>query len=110
MRLSDRAARFFATSALAARVYVGYKAITVAEKRLGLKDADERRSRPHTASARRLYDLAIRWHGLLIKFGQIVGSRPDLIPDDYIAVLSPLQDPGPPRPFAAIQRPIEPQP
>ena len=57
MRLSDRAARFFATSALAARVYLGYKAITVAEKRLGLKDADERRSRHHTDSARRLYDV-----------------------------------------------------
>src|SRR3989454_1161827 len=110
MRLSDRAARFFATSALAARVYLGYKAITLAEKQLGLKDANERRSLHHTDSARRLYDLAIRRQGLLIKFGQIVGSRPDLIPDEYIAVLSRLQDRVPPRPFAIIKRRIERQP
>src|SRR5438093_1746268 len=110
MRLSDRAARFFATSALAARVYLGYKAITLAEKRLGLKDPDQRRSRHHTDSARRLYGLAIRRQGLLIKFGQIVGSRPDLIPDEYIAVLSRLQDRVPPRPFGVIKRRIERQP
>ena len=110
MRMTDRASRFFATSALAARVYLGYKAIALAEKRLGLKDAVERRSRHHTASARRLYDLAVRRQGLLIKFGQIVGSRPDLIPDEYIAVLSRLQDRVPPRPFAVIKRRIERQP
>src|SRR5438034_1246539 len=110
MRPSDRATRFFATSALAARVYLGYKAITLAEKRLGLKDPDQRRSRHHTDSARRLYGLAIRRQGLLIKFGQIVGSRPDLIPDEYIAVLSRLQDRVPPRPFGVIKRRIERQP
>jgi len=107
MRTEDRLARFVGTTALAARVYLGYKAITLAEKRLRIKDAAERRSRHHTASARDLYDLAIRRQGLLIKFGQIVGSRPDLIPDEYIAVLSRLQDQVPPRPFAVIKRRIE---
>ena len=43
MRLSDRAARFFATSGLAARVYLGYKAITLAEKQLGLKLQKDKR-------------------------------------------------------------------
>jgi predicted unusual protein kinase regulating ubiquinone biosynthesis (AarF/ABC1/UbiB family) len=88
-------------------VYLGYKAITVAEKRLGIKDAAERRSRHHTDSARRLYELAIRRQGLLIKFGQIIGSRPDLVPDEYIGVLSRLQDQVPPRPFGVIKRRIE---
>src|SRR6266540_628021 len=110
MRTEERLVRFLDTSALAARVYLGYKGITVAEKRLGIKDAPQRRSRHHTGSARSLYDLAIRRQGLLIKFGQIVGSRPDLIPDEYIAVLSRLQDRVPPRPFAVIKRRIERQP
>jgi predicted unusual protein kinase regulating ubiquinone biosynthesis (AarF/ABC1/UbiB family) len=107
MRTSDRVGRFVDTSALAARVYLGYKAITLAEKRLRIKDAGERRSRHHSASARSLYELAIRRQGLLIKFGQIVGSRPDLIPDEYIEVLSRLQDRVPPRPFEVIKRRIE---
>ncbi len=107
MRPTDRLSRFLGTTALAARVYLGYKAITLAEKRLHIRDAAERRSRHHTDSARRLYELAIRRQGLLIKFGQIIGSRPDLIPDEYIAVLSRLQDQVPPRPFAVIKRRIE---
>ena len=107
MRTEERLARFLATSALAARVYLGYKAITLAEKRLRIKDGPQRRSRHHTSSARHLYDLAVRRQGLLIKFGQILGSRPDLIPDEYIAVLSRLQDQVPPRPFDVIRRRIE---
>jgi predicted unusual protein kinase regulating ubiquinone biosynthesis (AarF/ABC1/UbiB family) len=107
VRTEERIGRFLGTTALAARVYLGYKAITVAEKRLGVKDAAERRSRHHTDSARRLYELAIRRQGLLIKFGQIIGSRPDLIPDEYIGVLSRLQDRVPPRPFEVIKRRIE---
>jgi predicted unusual protein kinase regulating ubiquinone biosynthesis (AarF/ABC1/UbiB family) len=107
MRTEDRIARFLGTTALAARVFLGYKAITVADKRGWVRDAAERRSRHHTDSARRLYELAVRRQGLLIKFGQIIGSRPDLIPDEYIAVLSRLQDQVPPRPFEVIKRRIE---
>ncbi len=104
MRLSDRLDRFLSVGTLAARVYLGYKAITLAEQRLRIKDVPDRRARHHASSARRLYDLAVRRQGLLIKFGQIIGSRPDLIPDEYIEVLSRLQDQVPPRPFDVIER------
>jgi len=107
MRITTRAARSVAVTSLAARVYFGYKGITLREKRFGLKDAPGRRLKHHMWSAQHLYELAIRRQGLLIKFGQIVGSRPDLIPDEYTDVLSKLQDQVPPRPYGVIKRAVE---
>jgi len=107
MRLSDRADRWFSVTNLAARVYLGYKAITVGEKRLGWTDVEARRNRHHGWSAGRLYDLAVTHQGLLIKFGQIIGARPDMVPDPYVDVLSRLQDQVPPRRFSAIRRTVE---
>ena len=107
MRLATRLDRTLSVGALAARVYLGYKLITVAEKRGLIKDAGARRSGHHSDSARRLYELAVRRQGLLIKFGQIIGSRPDLVPDEYVDVLSRLQDRVPHRPYDVIKRRIE---
>ncbi len=102
----DRIRRFLAVSSLAARIYLGYKAITIRQRRFNLSEdeASARRRAHHAWSADQLYSLAVRNQGLLIKFGQIVGSRPDLIPDEYVSILSRLQDRVPPRPFSVIER------
>ena len=42
-----------------------------------------------------------------IKLGQILSTRPDLVPVDFIRELSKLQDKVPPFPYAAVQRIIE---
>jgi predicted unusual protein kinase regulating ubiquinone biosynthesis (AarF/ABC1/UbiB family) len=109
VKISDRIDRFVAVGGLAAGVYAGYKAISVREQRLGLEHeaAETKRRAHHTWSARRFYEIAVTRQGLLIKLGQIIGSRPDLIPDEYIDVLSRLQDDVPPRPFPSIKRRIE---
>ena len=39
-----------------------------------------------------------------IKFGQILSTRPDLLPNDYILELSKLQDKVPPFSFNSIQQ------
>ncbi|MDO8612438.1 MAG: ABC1 kinase family protein [Dehalococcoidia bacterium] len=104
----ERIRRFLAVSTLAARIYLGYKAITVRQQRFNLSDKEAAAGRRahHAWSAHQIYDLAVRQQGLLIKFGQIVGSRPDLIPDEYVDALSRLQDQVPPRPFPVIERQV----
>jgi predicted unusual protein kinase regulating ubiquinone biosynthesis (AarF/ABC1/UbiB family) len=108
MNASDRLRRFLAVSSLAGRIYAGYKAIGIRERRFNLPkdEADSRRKAHHSWSAEQLYSLAVRQQGLLIKFGQILGSRPDLIPDEYVDALSRLQDRVPPRSFRTIERAV----
>jgi len=109
MNLTQKLSRTVAVTGLAAQVYLGYKAISLREKRLGLDkpEAEAKRHRHHKRSARRFYEVAVRRQGLLIKLGQIIGSRPDLIPDEYIHVLSRLQDAVPPRSFETVREVIE---
>lgn len=42
-----------------------------------------------------------------IKFGQILSTRPDLLPEDYIYELSKLQDNAPPFSFEQIKSTFE---
>jgi predicted unusual protein kinase regulating ubiquinone biosynthesis (AarF/ABC1/UbiB family) len=90
-----------------ARVYAGYKRISLIEKRRGQEWGAARRRAHHTWSAERFYDTAIRNQGMLIKTSQFLSGRPDVMPEEYVAVLSRLQDEVPPEPFAVIERTVE---
>jgi len=105
--IPPRVGRWIAVTSLAARVYGGYKLVTMREKRLGEQEAERRRVKHHAWSADHYYNLAVDRQGLLIKLGQVIGSRPDLIPDEYTNILSRLQDDVPPRPFPIIKRRVE---
>lgn len=50
----------------------------------------------HARNAGRLYDLCVEMRGGVLKLGQFVSSRMDLLPDAYVASLSRLQDRVPP--------------
>src|SRR6266852_8753241 len=52
-------------------------------------------------------ETAVRCGVLMIKLGQFLSSRPDLLPVQAIAVLSSLQDEVPPAPFAYVVDVIE---
>src|SRR2546422_335523 len=58
-----------------------------------------RLARHHRRSAEGAYRLATRLEGLPIKVCQFVGSRADILPAEYVEVLSQLQDRVPPRPL-----------
>ncbi len=57
----------------------------------------------HARSAERVYTLCVELRGPILKLAQLASSRPDLLPPEWITVLSRLQDQVPPAPFEAIQ-------
>jgi predicted unusual protein kinase regulating ubiquinone biosynthesis (AarF/ABC1/UbiB family) len=94
-----RAQRFAALTALVARIYGGYKLIQWTG---GDGGRGARYARHHRRSAEAAYRLAVRLEGLPIKVCQFLGSRADVLPDEYVEVLSRLQDRVPPRPLASL--------
>lgn len=82
-------------------IYLSYKRL----QKFPARDPEERArrlSRTHLRAARRVYGLATRMEGLLIKTCQFISSRADVAPPEYIAVLSRLQDRVPARPFREV--------
>jgi ubiquinone biosynthesis protein len=92
------ARRFTALATLVARVYGGYKLI----QWTGGASGTARLARHHRRSAEGAYGLATRLEGLPIKVCQFLGSRADVLPEEYVEILSRLQDQVPPRPLAAL--------
>ncbi|HTN43308.1 MAG TPA: AarF/UbiB family protein [Nitrospiria bacterium] len=63
-----------------------------------------RRSRLHQKKADRLCRLAIDHKGILIKLGQFMSARVDLLPEEYTRILARLQDAIPPADYTLIKR------
>jgi predicted unusual protein kinase regulating ubiquinone biosynthesis (AarF/ABC1/UbiB family) len=89
------------------RIYAGYKSIQLLGKVLGAERVEWMYHRQHRIAAGLIYDTATRLEGLLIKACQFLGTRADLLPDEYIEVLSQLQDRVPAHPFSAMKPFIE---
>ncbi len=69
---------------------------------------EARLKRLHAVNARMLRERMLEMRGVLIKIGQFMSSRVDILPEEYTDELSKLQDQVPPAPFNAIaQRLVE---
>ena len=104
--VSGQAERFAAQAWLVARVYAGYKSIQLA-RRVGIGGGDGALVRQHRRSAEATYRMATRLEGLPIKVCQFIGARADILPDEYVEVLSRLQDKVPPRPASTMRAVVE---
>jgi len=88
--------RFAATAALVARIYGGYKLIQLIDRTTsgtGRARTAARYARHHRASAEGAYRLATWLEGLPIKVCQFLGTRADVLPPEYIDVLSIHREP-----------------
>ena len=103
----SRLARFVIEALALARVFLGYKRITLMERLRGFEWAERQRHKHHRWGANKIYETAITNQGLLIKTGQFLSSRPDILPDEYVDVLSQLQDELPPETFETIRGVVE---
>jgi len=102
-----RVRRFTNVGQMLARVFAGYKLISLREKRKGTVWGEARRNKHHYWSANKFYEAAVKNQGLLIKTGQFLGTRPDVLPDAYVDILSTLHDEVPPESFDNIKRHVE---
>jgi predicted unusual protein kinase regulating ubiquinone biosynthesis (AarF/ABC1/UbiB family) len=89
------------------RVYLGAKANQFIARRLRPPDMDRRWADFHRGSARQIHQLALELGGLILKGCQFVGARSDVVPPEYVEVLSRLQDRVPARSFAVVRRTVE---
>ncbi|HNM79087.1 MAG TPA: AarF/UbiB family protein, partial [Tepidiformaceae bacterium] len=96
-----RARRFLDVGWTFLVVYLSYKRIQ-RNKKLTPRQRELRLSRAHTRNAERIYRLATRLEGMMIKTCQFISSRADVAPTEYVSVLSRLQDSVPARPFSQV--------
>ncbi len=89
------------------RVYLGIKAHQFLQSRLRPADMRERWSRFNRSSAESIYATAVDLRGLILKGCQFLGSRSDVLPREYVEVLSKLQDRVPAKPFRVVKRMVE---
>lgn len=99
--------RFLIVARMVATVYAGYKGLQALEKLLGFKRLAPHFRSHHRRSAQLAYDTATRLQGLLIKSCQFLGTRADILPREYVEILSQLHDRVPPRPAAEMIAAIE---
>jgi len=89
------------------RIYLGIRANRFIAQRLRPSDMPQRWTRFNAASAQSIYEAAIELRGLILKGCQFLGSRADVLPREYVDVLSRLQDRVPAKPFAVVKRTLE---
>ncbi|HUO05461.1 MAG TPA: AarF/UbiB family protein [Candidatus Binataceae bacterium] len=105
--LPTRVWRFVNVARLAADAYVGYKSIQLWTRWVSDRNSAELYRRQDLRAARALHKTAVRLEGLLIKASQFLGSRADILPDEWVMTLAGLHDRVPPRPFPMIREQIE---
>ena len=76
-------------------------------RRLRRSELPEATARFHLSAARSIVRRSLRQQGLIIKAVQFLGSRADILREEYVATMSLVHDGVPPRPWEEMQPLIE---
>jgi ubiquinone biosynthesis protein len=89
------------------RIAAGYRLHAVRTAHLSDEETSARLEELHHSSAERLRELCIELRGGVLKVGQLLSCRMDLLPEPWIRSLAQLQDRVPPVDTSAITERIE---
>ncbi len=103
----ERAYRGSQIGYTASCVWLRYKLAGWQDRLLGRDPAARDLSGVHLRNAEQIFETATRLRGLLIKMCQVIGTRSDVFPPEYVRTLSQAHDAVPPRDLAEIQGVIE---
>ncbi|NTU72131.1 MAG: AarF/ABC1/UbiB kinase family protein [Coriobacteriia bacterium] len=108
MKASELRARYWRIVFFFGRVTLGFIFWEIFLRRIGLgRMAARGRTERNRRTAVRFRALAIRMGGLMIKVGQFLSARLDVLPPEITEELAGLQDEVPPEPFEAIRAQAE---
>src|SRR5713101_7938333 len=99
--------RFAYAGSVIARTLAGYKLLSMRRRGTTEEKHEKRLSDHHRQSAQHIYDGVLQLQGLMIKIGQTIGSRADIFPEEYVRILSRLQDQVPPHRWREMKPCIE---
>ncbi len=88
-------------------LWLRWRWLRIQRRRHGVEAMAEATHRFHQRAAEAVVRRAIRQQGLIIKTCQFLGSRADVLMDEYVVTLSLVHDQVPPRPWSEIRPVIE---
>ncbi len=102
-----RLRRLVPLTATVARLWLDWRILRLKRRFFGLERTAEATHRFHVQSAEAIVRRAVRQQGLIIKTCQFLGSRADILMDEYVRTLSLVHDRVPPRPWSEMRPLIE---
>lgn len=102
-----RLRRILPLGATFAGLWLRWRWLRVQRRRHGVEEMAEATHRFHQRAAEAVVRRAIKQQGLIIKTCQFLGSRADVLMDEYVATLSLVHDQVPPRPWSEMRPVVE---
>jgi ubiquinone biosynthesis protein len=103
-RWSEKQARLSKTGLMLAKVVASYRLFELRAAFADRADVKRLMQELHAANAVRFTETSVEQGGAFLKVGQMLSTRPDLLPRPWISELSKLQDGAPPFSYSEVER------